>query len=95
MLSRLSMNSAKKKVCCNCKKSRCLKLYCDCFANGIGCTKECNCQGCLNNETNCEERKNAMLNTLERNPIAFKPKVKTESVETVKHPFLSNQFMLF
>lgn len=22
---------------CNCKKSRCLKLYCDCFSSGLGC----------------------------------------------------------
>lgn len=67
--------SSKKKICCNCKKSRCLKLYCDCFARGKGCTKECNCQNCQNNESNVEERKAAMQNTLERNPIAFKPKV--------------------
>ena len=75
---------SKKKVCCNCKKSRCLKLYCDCFARGKGCTKECNCQNCLNNESNVEERKTAMLNTLERNPVAFKPKVNlSESAEKV------------
>jgi len=73
--TKISSTSNKKKVCCNCKKSRCLKLYCDCFARGKGCTKECNCQNCLNNESNVEERKAAMQNTLERNPIAFKPKV--------------------
>ena len=28
---------------CNCKKSRCLKLYCECFAAGIFCDN-CNCQ---------------------------------------------------
>jgi len=73
--AKISSTSNKKKVCCNCKKSRCLKLYCDCFARGKGCTKECNCQNCQNNESNVEERKAAMQNTLERNPIAFKPKV--------------------
>ena len=77
-------SSAKKKVCCNCKKSRCLKLYCDCFARGKGCTKDCNCMSCLNNEDNAEERKSAMMSTLERNPIAFKPKVNlAEAVEKV------------
>jgi len=83
-LGKLSSMS-KKKVCCNCKKSRCLKLYCDCFARGKGCTKECNCQNCLNNESNVEERKTAMLNTLERNPVAFKPKVNlSESAEKIE-----------
>lgn len=81
--------SSKKKVCCNCKKSRCLKLYCDCFARGKGCTKECNCMNCLNNEENAEERRSAMQNTLERNPIAFKPKVNlTDGQEAVILLFL-------
>ena len=33
----------KKKFFCNCKKSECLKLYCDCFANGEKCIG-CNCK---------------------------------------------------
>ncbi|KAL2517579.1 CRC domain-containing protein [Abeliophyllum distichum] len=33
---------------CNCKKSKCLKLYCDCFAAGIYCAEPCSCQGCFN-----------------------------------------------
>ena len=28
---------------CNCKKSKCLKLYCDCFTYGLTCGPECNC----------------------------------------------------
>jgi hypothetical protein len=72
--------SSKKKICCNCKKSRCLKLYCDCFARGEVCTKDCNCVNCLNTENNTEERQNAMMGILDRNPNAFKPKVdRTES----------------
>jgi len=77
--------STKKKICCNCKKSRCLKLYCDCFARGEICTKECNCVNCLNTESNSEERQNAMMSILDRNPNAFKPKIdKTESPIKVK-----------
>lgn len=26
-----------KQNCCSCKKSQCLKLYCECFANGSTC----------------------------------------------------------
>lgn len=36
------------RIKCNCKKSKCLKLYCDCFAAGLGCTPECNCFECKN-----------------------------------------------
>lgn len=37
-----------KRVPCNCKKSKCLKLYCECFAAGLMCMKECNCCDCNN-----------------------------------------------
>jgi len=59
---------------CNCKRSKCLKLYCDCFAFGQGCGPECNCQDCANKEGN-EERKLAIDAILDRNPNAFKPKI--------------------
>ena len=59
---------------CNCKKSKCLKLYCDCFASGIGCSPECNCCDCSNHEDK-EERKLAIDAILDRNPNAFKPKI--------------------
>ena len=64
------------KICCNCQKSRCLKLYCDCFSAGIYCSG-CNCKECMN-IINCEEmRRDAVAATLDRNPGAFKPKIKT------------------
>lgn len=34
-------------VTCNCKKSKCLKLYCECFQRKLYC-KDCNCKDCLN-----------------------------------------------
>jgi hypothetical protein len=81
-LDEFCASKMKKKVCCNCKKSRCLKLYCDCFVKGIPCAKECNCLNCLNTEAHVKERQEAMRVTLERNPSAFKPKVeKTEHVK--------------
>uniref|UniRef100_A0A1I8FYW0 CRC domain-containing protein n=1 Tax=Macrostomum lignano TaxID=282301 RepID=A0A1I8FYW0_9PLAT len=33
---------------CNCNKSHCLKLYCECFSEGQLC-HNCNCNGCMNN----------------------------------------------
>ena len=66
---------APKNKACNCRNSRCLKLYCECFASGQYCFA-CNCQGCHNNPENDEKRKKAIAQTLERNPQAFRPKIK-------------------
>lgn len=40
---------------CNCKKSRCVKLYCECFAARRLC-HNCNCRDCLNTEEYGAER---------------------------------------
>ncbi|XP_051184571.1 protein tesmin/TSO1-like CXC 2 [Lolium perenne] len=60
---------------CSCKKSKCLKLYCECFHAGVFCSEPCSCQGCLNKPGNME----IVLSTREqiesRNPLAFAPKV--------------------
>jgi len=63
-----------KKMCCNCKKSHCLKLYCECFTSKLYC-QGCNCTNCLNTPANNEIREKAMQATLERNPVAFDPKI--------------------
>lgn len=68
-----------KKICCNCKKSRCLKLYCECFAAQKFC-QECNCLNCANLSTNSEERDQVMKAVMNRNPSAFKPKFEIEEV---------------
>uniref|UniRef100_A0A672I390 CRC domain-containing protein n=2 Tax=Salarias fasciatus TaxID=181472 RepID=A0A672I390_SALFA len=59
---------------CNCTKSQCLKLYCDCFANGEFCNN-CNCNNCFNNLEHETERMKAIKTCLDRNPEAFKPKI--------------------
>lgn len=63
-----------KKKQCNCKHSRCLKLYCECFASGTYCDG-CNCVNCFNNVDNEPARRDAVEATLERNPNAFRPKI--------------------
>ncbi|MGH0152895.1 UNVERIFIED_CONTAM: hypothetical protein FKN15_049699 [Acipenser sinensis] len=59
---------------CNCTKSQCLKLYCDCFANGEFCNN-CNCTNCYNNLEHETDRLKAIKACLDRNPEAFKPKI--------------------
>lgn len=56
---------------CNCSKSQCLKLYCDCFANGEFC-QDCTCKDCFNNLDYEVKRERAIRSCLERNPSAFK-----------------------
>mmetsp|Transcript_38029 Transcript_38029/g.43111 ORF Transcript_38029/g.43111 Transcript_38029/m.43111 type:complete len:469 (+) Transcript_38029:36-1442(+) len=64
---------------CNCKNSKCLKLYCECFASGTYCGEACNCNQCYNNSQNEVARKEAIQTTLERNPTAFRPKITSVS----------------
>ncbi|KAJ8751236.1 hypothetical protein K2173_016417 [Erythroxylum novogranatense] len=64
----------KKAKQCNCKHSRCLKLYCECFTASVYCNG-CNCTNCHNNEENERSRNEAIGVILERNPNAFRPKI--------------------
>uniref|UniRef100_A0A1I8FLY5 CRC domain-containing protein n=1 Tax=Macrostomum lignano TaxID=282301 RepID=A0A1I8FLY5_9PLAT len=41
---------------CNCKRSGCLKNYCECFEAKISCTNMCRCQGCKNTEESVHRR---------------------------------------
>lgn len=67
-------SSSRPRKPCNCTKSQCLKLYCDCFANGEFCNN-CNCNNCFNNLEHETERMKAIKTCLDRNPEAFKPKI--------------------
>mmetsp|Transcript_11746 Transcript_11746/g.14874 ORF Transcript_11746/g.14874 Transcript_11746/m.14874 type:complete len:197 (-) Transcript_11746:796-1386(-) len=63
---------------CNCRNSRCLKLYCECFASGIYCAPDrCNCNPCQNNSLFESVRQSAVQQTLDKSPNAFRPKINT------------------
>lgn len=67
----LSHTANRSRKHCNCTKSQCLKLYCDCFASGEFC-QNCNCKECFNTLEKEDERQKAIKICLERNPHAFK-----------------------
>lgn len=35
---------------CICKRTQCIKNYCECFASGVGCSRLCKCAGCKNKQ---------------------------------------------
>ena len=79
--------STKKKSKCRCKKSKCLKLYCECFAGGNICNGECGCLSCANTGKIEDEglRQGAMHQILARNPMAFRPKFEKDKMKTPQH----------
>lgn len=76
-------NPANRRNPCNCKKSRCLKLYCECFAGGNYC-EGCNCVNCSNNRASEPARQEAVEATLERNPNAFRAKIQAAAAAAGK-----------
>lgn len=40
---------------CNCKNSRCVKKYCECYQAGVSCTEKCRCAFCANGKPGAEE----------------------------------------
>ncbi|KAH7686644.1 Lin-54 family protein [Dioscorea alata] len=59
---------------CSCQKSRCLNLYCECFAKKKFCVN-CQCKNCQNTSANAESVAAAQKRSLHFNPTAFDPKI--------------------
>ncbi|OIV94989.1 hypothetical protein TanjilG_22186 [Lupinus angustifolius] len=87
MLMRKSDSAGETEGCkrCNCKKSKCLKLYCECFAAGVYCIEPCSCQDCFNQAIHEDTVLQTRKQIESRNPLAFAPKVirSSESVPEV------------
>ncbi|XP_042001763.1 protein tesmin/TSO1-like CXC 2 isoform X1 [Salvia splendens] len=67
---------------CHCRKSKCLKLYCDCFAAGLYCAGSCACQGCYNRPQYEDKVIESRKQIESRNPLAFAPKIVKHVTET-------------
>jgi len=48
LATKRKQHSNKANVGCFCKRSRCLKKYCECFQAGVHCDATCKCEKCLN-----------------------------------------------
>ena len=70
---------------CNCKKSRCLKLYCDCFAAGQYCGPLCNCSNCLNTHDHADLVNQTRRDVKARNPHAFEDRFVGDEVGGEAH----------
>jgi hypothetical protein len=75
----LYQSTSKNDMGCKCSKSRCLKLYCDCFQAGGVCSRSCFCVSCQNTVENSGPtvvRTIAIGSILERRPDAFEARQK-------------------
>ena len=61
---------------CNCLKSKCLRLYCECFSKGRLCGAECKCEGCLNRSEFEQLRSFVISDAQNQNSLTFRPKLK-------------------
>uniref|UniRef100_A0A6S8NP44 CRC domain-containing protein n=1 Tax=Dunaliella tertiolecta TaxID=3047 RepID=A0A6S8NP44_DUNTE len=70
---------------CTCKKSQCLKLYCDCFSAGAYCSSNCQCIACLNRHVYKEQVVEKRQSIVRRDPEAFTRKIQQTDTQTVRH----------
>jgi len=67
---------------CNCKKSKCLKLYCECFSSEVFC-EGCNCNDCNNTPNHVKIRDDTIKEIKLKNPKAFQPRIAPSSTHNV------------
>ena len=70
-------------ACCSCKKSKCLKLYCECFRSNGFCGAGCSCQDCYNQEQFTDIRDQFYVEQLQRNPSSFSSKIVFSQTKTI------------
>ena len=64
---------------CKCKRSKCLKLYCECFKAQGFCGGDCSCSCCQNKAGHEDQILEAREGILARNPLAFMDKITEAS----------------
>ncbi|GLI71421.1 hypothetical protein VaNZ11_016635 [Volvox africanus] len=79
-----SRRSSESNKSCRCKKSLCLKLYCDCFAAGQYC-ENCSCIACRNRPEHAELVRQRRDDIAARDPQAFTRKIQVAPNGNGKH----------
>lgn len=67
---------------CRCKKSKCIRLYCECFLAKSYCGPACGCGdfGCMNKEDKKSFLEIMRLEATQKSPISFDPKCKVADI---------------
>ncbi|CAD8075210.1 unnamed protein product [Paramecium sonneborni] len=60
---------------CQCQKTKCLKLYCQCFHEGKCCGQQCGCSDCKNSLTDNFERNKAIVKIIHKYKNEYKQKL--------------------
>ena len=75
---------------CHCKKSKCLKKYCECFEAGIHCGAKCKCADCENYEGSVQlEARRAKLKGASRGRSSSRPRSPAKSAGGPQSKLLS------
>ena len=82
-------------IVCTCKKSKCLKLYCQCFNSSLMCNTSCRCNTCMNTPKDEKARNQAIQTILTRNPGAFQTKFIADGDLLVNNKYLKRRLGIF